>query len=322
MKLKNLYQEIVKKGIDADIRSRKEIERLLQKSKKKFDKLDKKDKELFDQDALFNPFADTRILIGEEASNIEAIIVGIDVDGGELVLVDRLKEKGKKIDLVVSHHPQGRAYANFYEVMDLQVDVFAKEGIALGICEKLLEERKSQVARRVSSANHSRSVDIARLLNINFICAHTPCDNLAYQYLKKTIDENKPAALGKITDILQTIPEYFDAAKNNNPPQIVVGNKDSRCRNIHLEFTGGTEGPKDIYKELAARGIDTIIAMHQSEEHFKKCKESKINVIFASHIASDSLGINIMLDHLEGKEKLKIYEFSGFRRFKRKKLKA
>jgi len=319
MKLKNLYQEIVKKGIDADVRSHKEIETLLQKNKKKFGKLDKIDKELFDQDSLSNPFADTRILVGDPMGDIKSMIVGIDVDGGELVLVDRLREKGKKIDLVVSHHPQGRAYANFYDVMDLQIDVFAKEGIALGVCEKLLEERKFQVARRVSSANHSRSVDIARLLNINFICAHTPCDNLAHQHLRKTIDKNKPTTLGKITDILQTIPEYFDAAKNNNPPRIVVGSKNSRCKNIHLEFTGGTEGPKGIYKELASKGVDTIIAMHQSEEHFKKCKESRINVIFASHIASDSLGINIMLDCLEGKEKLKIYEFSGFRRFKRKK---
>jgi len=319
MKLKSLYQEVVKKGIDGDIRSRKEIETLLQRNKKKFDKLDKKGKELFDQDSLFNPFADTRILVGEATSNVKSMIVGIDINGGELVLVDRLREKGKKIDLVVSHHPQGRAYANFYDVMDLQIDVFAKEGIALGVCEKLLEERKSQVARRVSSANHSRSVDIAGLLNINFICAHTPCDNLAYQYLRKAIDKNKPTTLGKITDILQSIPEYFDAAKNNNPPRIVVGGKNSRCKNIHLEFTGGTEGPKGIYKELASKGVDTIIAMHQSEEHFKKCKESKINVIFASHIASDSLGINIMLDYLETKEKLKIYQFSGFRRFKRKK---
>ena len=319
MKLKNLYQEIVKKGIDSDVRNFKEIEIILKENKKNFEELSNRDKELFDQDVLFNPFADTRILTGDLTKNIKSMIVGIDVDGGELVLVDRLREKGEKIDLVVSHHPQGRAYAKFYDVMDLQVDVFANEGIALGVCEELLQERKSQVARRVSAANHARSVDIAKLLNIDFMCAHTPCDNLAYQYLRKKIDKIKPTSLGNISDILQNIPEYIDAAKNNNPPQIVLGNKKSRCRNIHLEFTGGTEGPKGIYKELAAKGVDTIIAMHQSEEHFNKCKESKINVIFASHIASDSLGINIMLDYIESKEKIKIYEFSGFRRFKRNK---
>lgn len=318
MKLENFYRQVVNKGIDADVRSRKEIEALLKKNKERFNRLDKKEKELFDHDLLFNPFADTRILNGDPKSNIKSLIVGIDVDGAELVLVDKLKERGEKIDLVVSHHPQGRAYANFYEVMDLQVDVFAREGVSLGVCEKLLKERKSQVARRVSSANHARSVDIARLLNLKFLCMHTPCDNLAYQFLREALDKNKPSTLGGIIDILQTIPEYIDATKNNNPPQIVLGNKSSRCKNIHLEFTGGTEGPKDIYKELTSRGIDTIIAMHQSEEHFKECKESKLNVIFASHIASDGLGINIMLDRLTGKEKLKLYEFSGFRRFKRK----
>ena len=318
MKLKNLYQEVIKKGIEADIRSHKEIEALLKENKQKLEKLEKQEKDFFDKDLLFNPFADTRILCGDVQKNIKSMIVGVDVDAAELVLVDRLKQRGEKIDLVVSHHPQGRAYANFYEVMDLQIDVFAKEGIALSVCEKLLEERKNQVARRVSSANHSRSVDAARLLNINFLCMHTPCDNLAYWHLRKIMDKSKPQTLGKIIDILQAIPEYSEAVKNNNPPQIVVGNKKSRCKKIHLEFTGGTEGPKDIYKELAACGVDTIIAMHQSEEHFKKCKESNINVIFASHIASDNVGINIMLDYLESKEKFKIYEFSGFRRFARK----
>lgn len=319
MKLKNLYQEVIKKGVEADIRSYKEIEALLFENKQKLEKLGKKEKDFFDKDLLFNPFADTRILYGDAQSNIKSMIVGVDVDAAELVLTDRLKEKGEKIDLVISHHPQGRAYANFYEVMDLQIDIFAKEGIALGVCEKLLEERKSQVARRVSSANHSRSVDAARLLNINFLCMHTPCDNLAYQHLRKAIDRSKPRTLGNIMDILRVIPEYSDAEKNNNPPQMVVGSKKSRCKNIHLEFTGGTEGPKDIYKELASCGVDTIIAMHQSEEHFNKCKESNINVIFASHIASDNLGINIMIDYLESKEKFKIYEFSGFRRFTRNK---
>ena len=87
---------------------------------------------------------------------------------------------------------------------------------------------------------------------------------------------------------------------------------------MHVEFTGGTEGPKGIYDKLANAGVDTIIAMHQSEEHVKKCKEFNINVIVASHIASDNIGMNIMLDHLLTKGKFKVYEFSGFKRVKRK----
>ena len=119
MKLKSFYQEVVKKGIEADVRSKKEIEDLLKKKKKEYEGLDKDKKELFDLDSLFNPFADTRILHdGDPSQNIKSVIVGIDVDGAELLLVDRLKEKNISIDLLMAHHPSGHAYAHFYEVMD------------------------------------------------------------------------------------------------------------------------------------------------------------------------------------------------------------
>lgn len=317
MKLENVYREVIKKGIESDLRGKKKIDDLLKKNSQKYDKLDKQEKECFDLDSLFNPFADTRVLRGDLKVEIKSMIVGIDVEGGELLLADRLKEKGRDIDLVVAHHPEGRAFANFYEVMDLQIDVFTKEGISVSAAENLLGERKAQVARRVSAANHSRSVDIAEKLGLNFLCMHTPCDNLAYQFVREIIDKNHPDTLGGIIDLLYSVPEYRDAAKNNNPPQIIIGRKDAQCRHVCFEFTGGTEGPQEVYSQLSARGVDTIIAMHQSEEHFKQCKQHNINVIVASHIASDSLGINLMLDYLENKAKLKIYEFSGFRRFKR-----
>lgn len=318
MTLKQFYQEVIKKGIDADIRDKKSIEDILKNKKSEYEKLSEKEKQYFDTDSLFNPFADTRILNGDENAQIKSIIVGVDVEGAELVLVDRLREKGTAIDLVVAHHPEGRAWANFHDVMDLQVDAFHNEGISISLAENLLYERKSQVDRRVHAANHSRSVDIAKLLNLNFCCVHTPCDNQAYNYLNSLLKKEKPGTLGNIMDILYTLPEYQQAAKRNNPPKIIAGSKNSRVSHIHLEFTGGTEGPQNIYEKLSARGVDTIIAMHQSDENFKKCKDANINVIFASHIASDNLGINIMLDHLESKSKLKVYEFSGFTRCPRK----
>jgi len=317
MKLQRFYQEIIQKGIEQDVRSRKAIEALLKKNKKAYEDLSTKEKRLFDVDTFFNPYADTRILCGDPQDDIRSIIVGIDVEGPELLLVDRLNQKGKKIDCVVAHHPEGHAYANFYDVMDLQTDIFSFEGVSLSASQNLLNERKAEVARRVSAANHGRSVDIARLLGINFLCMHTPCDNCAYRFLQKTLEKQQPKTLGDLMDILLSIPEYVEAAKHSNPPQIVVGAKNSRCKKIHLEFTGGTEGPKSIYEKLSAQGIDTVVAMHQSEEHFKKCKDANINVIFASHIASDNIGINIMLDHLERKGHLEVYEFSGFKRVRR-----
>jgi hypothetical protein len=318
MKLKSLYQEIIKKGMEADIRDKKEIQRLLDEANKSYQKLEPKEKELFDKESLANPFADSRILNGDDNAEIKSAIVGIDVEAAEILLTDRLREKGEKIDLAIAHHPEGKPYANFYEVMDLQVDAYFKEGVTISAAQNFLSGRKAEVSRRVHSANHQRGVDAAKLLGINFLCMHTPCDNLAYQFINNLVKKEKPQNMGKIMDLLLEIPEYRDSAKNNNPPMIALGSKDARVSRIQVEFTGGTEGPSEIYEKLSAAGVDTIIAMHQSEEHYKKCKDHNINVIFASHIASDNLGVNLMIDHLESKSSLKIYEFSGFRRFARK----
>jgi putative NIF3 family GTP cyclohydrolase 1 type 2 len=133
------------------------------------------------------------------------------------------------------------------------------------------------------------------------------------------VTQKKPKRLHNIIDLLIDIPEYRHAAKQNNPPKIFIGNKTAKVSKIHIEFTGGTEGPQAIYDKLSQEGIDTVIAMHQSEEHYKKCKEANINVVVASHIASDNLGVNLMLDYLESKKKITIHEFSGFRRFTHKK---
>lgn len=318
MKLKDLYQKAVTKGIEADLRPKKEIDALIKKQKEVYDKLDQKKKPFFDQDLLWNPFADTRILYGLPETEVKSIIVGIDFEGPELLLLDRLREKGMQIDLAMAHHPEGRAYAHFQEVMDLQADAFNQQGVSLSVADNYVSQRKEEVGRRVHAANHQRSVDVARLLNLPFICVHTPADNQAYQYIKDMLGKEKPESLGKIIDSLYNITEYQFAAKDNNPPKIIVGNASSRCKKIHVEFTGGTEGPIDIYKKLSDAGVDTIIAMHQSEEHVKRCKQENINVIVASHIASDNLGLNLILDYLSQKQKLKVYECSGFRRVERK----
>ena len=319
MKLKALYQEIVKKGIEADLRGKKEIDRILLAKKKEYQKLSSKEKELFDKETLSNPFADTRILYGKDDDQIKSVMVGVDLEGPELLTLDRLRQKGKRIDLAISHHPEGKAYANFYDVMDLQVDAFAQKGISVSASEKLLSERKAQVQRRVHSANHQRAVDIARLLDINLLCAHTVADNLAYQLVNGLMEKRKPKTLGEIVDLLNEIPEYKYAESMNNPPLIVAGSKRSRVSKVIVEFTGGTEGPGKIYEKLAAKGIDTVVSMHQSEDHVKKAKAANLNVVFASHIASDNIGINLMLDHLMKKEKITVYECSGFKRVLRKK---
>ncbi|KPK42076.1 MAG: NGG1p interacting factor NIF3 [Omnitrophica WOR_2 bacterium SM23_29] len=317
MKLSKIYELVVKEGIAADPRGRELVTKDLARAKKEYDELKEKDKEIFDKERLVNPYADSRLLNGDPALDVKTILLGIDIEIGEILLADRLRQLNKKIDLVISHHPEGYARANFYNVMNMQVDIFSKIGIPITVAEGLLKERMKEVERKVSPLNHSRAVDAAKLLNIAFMCVHTPADNHVATYLQKLIDDKKPQDVGEILEVLRDIPEYREAIKLNAGPRILIGDPKNRAGRIFVDMTGGTEGPKEIFDRLEQVGVGTVVAMHLSEEHFKNVQKEHINVVVAGHISSDSLGLNLFLDKLEKEDKLELITCSGFKRIKR-----
>ena len=318
MKLKKIYEQIIEEGIQADPRGKLVIQNHLKKLKEQYQSLPEKEREYFDQETLTNPYDDTRILNGSGDLDIKTSLVGIDIDTCELLLMDRLNAtKKEKIDLAISHHPQGSAFAHFYEVMDMQSDIFQGIGIPINIGEQLVEERKREVSRKIHSANHHRTTDAARLLSIPFMCCHTPADNHASSFLQKLIDQKKPNFVEDIMDILGTIEEYRIAKQQRSGPCILFGKPENRAGKIFIDMTGGTEGPKDIVDNLLAAGVGTMIGMHMSEEHYKKFQGKNIHGIVAGHIASDNLGMNLLLDKIEKRTHLKILACSGFRRIKR-----
>ena len=106
MKLERLYKKAIEVGIENDLRGKSEIKKILKEEKEKYDKLKENEKEYYDADRLLNPFSDTRILNGDPKTNIKNVIVGVDMEVGEILLTYLLnREEGKKIDLVISHHP-------------------------------------------------------------------------------------------------------------------------------------------------------------------------------------------------------------------------
>lgn len=317
MLLGKIYETVVAKGIDADPRGKKDVLKVLDRKKKSYEEMKKDEKEFFDLQNLTNPYADTRILYGAGNEDIKTALVGIDMEMAEVLLADRLSSKGQKVDLVISHHPEGRAYANFYEVMNMQADILKKFGVPINIAEGLLDGRIKEVERKLLPVNHTRAVDVARLLNIPFLCVHTPADNMVASYLQRLFDKRKPDTLDDILKILREIPEYREAAANNAGPKIFLGPKDRTAGRIFVDMTGGTEGAKDIFESLVNSGVSTVVAMHLSEDHRKEAEKHHVNVVIAGHISSDNLGMNMIIDEIQKKGALKVLACSGFRRFSR-----
>lgn len=319
MKLEKIYKKAVQTGIAHDLRGKSEIKKLLKEEKEKFDALKKDELEYYDKDRLFNPFSDTRVLHGNLNKDIKKVIVGIDMQVGEVLLTYLLnKELDQEVDLIISHHPESYALAQLFEVMKLQADLMAKYGVNISVAEQLMQTRISEIERRLMPVNHTRSVDVARLLGIPMMCIHTPADNCVTHYLKKLFEKEKPERLKDLKKILMNIPEYKKSAKLQVPPKILNGSENNKCGKIFVEMTGGTEGAKEIFEKFANSGVSTLVGMHYSEEHLENAKKAKLNVIVAGHISSDVLGLNILFDEIEKEEKLEFVGVSGFERIRRK----
>lgn len=319
MLLKEFYQYAFQAGITNDPRGKEAVERDLKLAKERFDEAKGAAKEYFDQESVRNPYSDTRILWGSGEEPIRSVMVGIDMEVGELVLVDRLKEKGTPVDLVLAHHPEGSALSRLSGVMTLQVELLTAAGVNVATAEALMEPRIREIERSLSPTNHNRAVDAARLLGIPYMCAHTVADNCVATYLGKRFDEARPYRLKEVVESLMQLPEYQAASRIGAGPRIIAGDANRRAGRIMLEMTGGTEGSKEIFASLEASGVSTLVSMHLTEAHLKAAKEHHLNVVIAGHIASDNLGVNLLLDGIQrmSGETLSILEASGFVRVQR-----
>ncbi len=318
MKLKEIYELAIEMGKQVDPRGEETVNKIIEDEKEKYEDLEGKDKEVFDKQRLENPFQDTRVLYGDMDQEIRSVMVGVDFTTGEVVLADRMNEKGKKVDLMISHHPSGLGIAGLHEVMHLQKDVLYEWGIPINIAESLMNERIREVERRIKGRNYNKTLDAAKLMDIPFMCVHTPADNLVNDHLKGLIEENELDTVKDVIDMLKDVPEYHEARKYGSGPFVLIGSEDRKAGKVVIEMTGGTEGSKKSYEKMAQSGVGTVIGMHLSEEHRKEAEKHHLNYVIAGHMASDSVGLNLFLDELE-KKGVEIIPCSGFIRHSRNK---
>ncbi len=320
MKLKTFFKRAVEIGIDADPRSKKQIQKLLKKQLDRSKKLEGREKELFDMERTWNPYSDSRIVAGTGEEEVTTFFVGIDMETPEMLLADRLREKGTPIDAILIHHPEGRALADLDKVMPMQADILESVGVPINISESQLHPRMSRIWRAIHPDNLFRTQRAAELLGFPAVCCHTITDNLVWRLVEDEICKHEFDDLNSIINALMDIPEYLHYAKMGNPPIVVHGNGNARPgKLVATEFTGGTNGPEEFLESQARAGVGTILSMHVTEKTLEEARKHHVNMIQCSHMASDAIGVNLLLDKIAKEEKrLKTIDASGFVRVKRK----
>ncbi len=145
MKLREIYDTAVRMGIEADPRGKAGVTEFLARTKKRFDALPEHLRALADPEELTNPYNDTRIYVGDPDTEVTTLIGGIDMNTGEVVLADRLRERGLPIDAIYTHHPEGWGLTRLDSVMEVQADIWASVGVPIQAGEKLIMERMDEV---------------------------------------------------------------------------------------------------------------------------------------------------------------------------------
>lgn len=315
MKISELFKVAIEAGIKNDP-SKEKIDEIIKNKTEKYNN-DKYKKYLLNEYE-YNPYIDSNLFFNDDNLDVKNIAIGIDVETPELLLVDRMRERGEKIDLVIGHHPEGRSIFGLNKMISIQEELLISYGIGISNAEKIMSESVEKYEKSLRGLNYNRAIDASKILNIPFMNLHTPADNMVHMFLVNLFKKNRPYKLENIIEILMNEKEYQYAYANNNGPIILNGSENSRAGKIYVDVTGGVEASDKIYEELKNKGVDTLVGMHMSESHLKKAKEFNINVVIAGHMSSDTIGMNLLIDEIEKKEKFeKIYNLSGFVRNKR-----
>lgn len=237
---------------------------------------------------------DSTIIV--EGDNINKVLIGVDMDTPELLLA---KELG--YDCVISHHPMaGSSITNFTKVMDSQIDRMVEFGVPINRAQKVLKKKLGEVDRGMHVRNYDRTASAARLMKMPYLNIHQPADFITEAIVQNHLDErlaDNPKA--KLSDVVEALMEMDEYKNTLAGPKIRVGADDDYAGRIAVLMAGGTGGGPDVYKAYFDAGVGTIIAMHMPEDVKKAVEEQNIgNVVVAGHMASDSIGLNVIINKL------------------------
>lgn len=246
--------------------------------------------------------------INVEGSEIKKVIIGVDMETPELLLA---KDLG--YDCVVSHHPKTESsVVNFSKVMNVQIKKMMEYGIPINKAQKMLRKKQNTVELGGHVSNYDRVSSAAKLLEMPYMNIHLPADiiseGIVQNHLDKKFENNEEKTLQDVLDALNEMDIYKDALAG---PVIRVGSKSEYAGKIAVLMAGGTNGGSDVLKSYFEAGVGTIVCMHIPEDVKKAVQEQNIgNVIVAGHMASDSIGLNKIIEAWE-KEGVEVTKMSG-----------
>lgn len=225
-------------------------------------------------------------------SDIRKVLISIDITVSELILAKNLG-----CDCVVAHHPLGEAIINFHRVLTRHKSLMVQNGVPETIAEEAVSRLIQRIEVRNHAANYSQVVEAARQMKMPLLNIHLPLDEVGRRKMDEVTPKNRNIKVKDIITSLKRIPEFQRA---RTEIKLRLGDHESEAYPYAIVHGAGTNGGYPVAKAYFENGVSTIAYIHIDPEELRRLREEKIkgNLIVTGHIASDSIGINVLIESL------------------------
>ncbi len=301
MNLRELYETAIEIGKEVDPRGREALDRQMAQRREEYAALPDWRQPYYDRERFTNPYGDVRIVNGPEDTELETILMGVNIGTQELLLADNLRGSGTRIDAVVAHHTNGigvPADTLIYDTVPYLVDLLAGAGVDRADAEPHVAAMMADRWQYAEDFNRI-GIDMAQLLEFPLACIHTPADFHHGQGVRGAIEAAHAETVGDVVQALLALPEFQGAAKIGAIPRIMAGDADQPAGRIFHQDGGGWLFPAEVIPLLKDAGVGTFVTIGCSPAHRRAAAELGMAWVRMPHGACDNVGLNLLLDKVE-----------------------
>jgi len=319
MTLSEFYQAAIRVGVEADPRGQEAVRGHLDKLIDEYQDMPDDKKRLFDAERLTNPFGDTRIVAGGPDTQLNRVMIGIDIDGAELLLAAELTRRGRPVDAVVAHHGSAIAggIASRHDTAIPQLTMAARAGVPEPRAWKLLQE----VIGKEGGSWNLRILQIAQALETALLTVHSPADACLDELVRTLVQRERPETVEDLRRLIEAWPEcqwLIDIARH--APTVDAGDAKAPLGKVYRCLYGGWNPTPELFEELCKAGVGTFVVVASTPKFRELAGQYGASIIVIPHYPADNAGINIMLDRImPGGDQFEFVEISNFRRCRRAK---
>ena len=236
--------------------------------------------------------------INVPASRVKKVLFGIDVDSGELLMA-----KGKGYDLVICHHPTGdSSQVNFPKILQRQGVLLERAGVPREAAQRAVTALLDDHEPSAHARNYDRLPSVAKMIGMPLMAIHNPCDEIGRRVMDETLRAHLPPN-PKIADAISVLNRLPELQKALTKIVVRMGREDNPLGKWVVIHGAGTNGGYPVAKEAYDHGIDTVFYIHIDPGHLRRLRdeygrEGPKNLVVTGHIASDSIGINVLIGEL------------------------